>query len=80
MKTIKEKLKIKWVKLIVIIVLFFLIMDTLYLLKLVVINNRLGGESLAYSIGYLFRFFIRPILDLIILYALLFNIKIADNK
>jgi hypothetical protein len=80
MESIKEKLKIKWLLLIVIIVLFFLIMDTLYLLKLVDINNRLGGESLAYSIGYLFGFFIRPILDLTILYALLFKIKISDNK
>lgn len=80
METIKKKLKIKWVLLIVIIGLFFLITDIIYLLLLVDINNRLGGESLAYSIGYLFGFFIRPILDLTILYALLFKIKIADNK
>lgn len=80
METIKDKLKSKWVLSIAIIVLFFLIIDTLYLLKLVDINNRLGGESLAYSIGYLFGFFIRPILDLTILYALLFKIEIADNK
>ena len=80
METIKDKLKSKWVLSIAIIVLFFLITDILYLLKLVDINNRLGGESLAYSIGYLFGFFIRPILDLTILYALLFKIEIADNK
>ena len=80
METIKKKLKIKWVLLIVIIGLFFLITDIIYLLLLVDINNRLGGESLAYSIGYLFGFFIRPILDLTILYALLFKITIADNK
>jgi hypothetical protein len=80
METIKDKLKSKWVLSIVIIVVFFLITDTLYLLKLVDINNRLGGESLAYSIGYLFGFFISPILDLTILYALLFKIEIADNK
>lgn len=80
METIKDKLKSKWVLSIVIIVVFFLIKDTLYLLKLVDINNRLGGESLAYSIGYLFGFFIKPILDLTILYALLFKIEFADNK
>ena len=80
MKTIKEKLKIKWIKLIVIIVLLFLIKGTIYLFQLDSISEKFVGESTSFVIGVILRLISKPILDLTILYALLFKIKIADNK
>ena len=80
METFKDKLKSKWVLSIVIIILFFLVMDVKHLLHLVDLNKRLSMKSYAYSVGYLLGFFIRPILDLTTLYVLLFKIKIANSK
>jgi hypothetical protein len=80
MKTIMEKLKIKWLLLIVILVLFFLIIDTLYLFQLDSVSEKFVGKSTSFKIGLILRLISRPILDLTILYALLFNIKIAETK
>jgi len=80
MESIKEKLKNKWAKLIVIIVLLFLMKDTIYLFQLDSISEKFVGESISFKIGVILRLISKPILDLTILYALLFKIKIADNK
>jgi hypothetical protein len=80
MNKIREKLKSKWVLTIIVIVLLFLIRDINLLSNLEIINRNLVLETGAYKIGYVTGYYLRPILDLIIIYSLLFKIDLVQKN
>jgi hypothetical protein len=80
MKRIREKLKSKWVLLIVIIYTIYLIENIMHIVNIEEIRKNLIGKSEAYRFGAYAALYIKPIFDLIILYYVLFKIKILGNK
>lgn len=79
MNNIRAKLKSKWVLVIVIIILYFFFQDLVQSFKIEHISERLKSESTAFKIGFVLHLIFQPLLDLCILYALLFKIKIVEK-
>lgn len=83
MKSLSEKLKSKWVLIIVSILIVFLIKDTLQIIENRNFNNiNTHTKHIAYIIGFIIGLSHKVILDLFLIYIVLFkiNFTVENNK
>ena len=78
---VSEKLKSGWVLIIVSILIVFLIKDTMEVFKIPYVNNNTHTTHIGFRIGLMSRKLYEPILDLFLIYIVLFKIdfKIKYN-
>jgi len=65
MKNLSEKLKSKWVLIIVLILILFLIKDSIQIFKIPNFNNKEHSTHVGYIAGYIICVSYKAILDLI---------------
>ena len=83
MKNLSEKLKSKWVLIIVSIFIIFLIKDTLQIIDNATFNNiNTHTKHVGYIIGFFIGLSHKVILDLFLIYIVLFkvNFTVENNK
>ena len=82
MKKLSEKLKSKWVLIIVSILIVFLIKDTLQIIENANFNNiNIHTKHVGYIIGFIIGLYHKIILDLFLIYIVLFKINFTvENK
>jgi len=80
MKNLSEKLKSKWVLIIVSILIVFLIKDSIQIFKIPNFDNNEHATHVGYITGYIIGVSYKAILDLILIYIVLFKINFTFNK
>jgi len=75
MKNLSEKLKSKWVLIIVSILIVFLIKDSIQIFKIPNFNNNEHATHVGYITGYIIGVSYKAILDLILIYIVLFKVN-----
>jgi hypothetical protein len=80
MKNLSEKLKSKWVLIIVSILVVFLIKDSIQIFKIPNFNNNEHATHVGYITGYIIGVSYKAILDLILIYIVLFKINFRNKN
>jgi hypothetical protein len=80
MKNLSEKLKSKWVLIIISILIVFLIKDSIQIFKITNFDNNEHATHVGYITGYIIGVSYKAILDLILIYIVLFKINFTFNK
>jgi hypothetical protein len=80
MKNLSEKLKSKWTLIIVSILIVFLIKDSIQIFKIPNFNNNVHSTHVGYIAGYIIGISYKAILDLLLIYIVLFKINFTFNK
>ena len=81
MKKLSEKLKSKWVLIIVSIFIIFLIKDTLQIIDNATFNNiNTHTKHVGYIIGFFIGLSHKVILDLFLIYIVLFKVDFSFKK
>ena len=81
MKNLSEKLKSKWVLIIVSILIVFLIKDTLQIIENANFNNiNTHTKHVGYIIGFFIGLSHTVILDLFLIYIVLFKVDFSFKK
>ena len=77
MKNLSENLKSKWVIIIVSILIVFLIKDSIQIFKIPNFDNNVHATHVGFKIGMISRVLYEPILDLVLIYIVLFKINVS---
>ena len=80
MKNLSEMIKSKWVLIIVSILIVFLIKDSIQIFKIPNFNNNVHATHVGFIAGYIIGVSYKAILDLILIYIVLFKINFTVNK
>lgn len=80
MKNLSEMIKSKWVLIIVSILIVFLIKDTVEIFEYANFNNIEHSTHVGFIAGYIIGVSYKAILDLILIYIVLFKINFTVNK
>jgi hypothetical protein len=80
MKNLSEKLKSKWVLIIISILIVFLIKDSIQIFKIPNFNNNVHSTHVGYIAGYIIGVSYKAILDLLLIYIVYFKDDLSFKK